>query len=121
MDIKPYQTILLRRTLCKILGKDSSSRFAKFISILNPNKSIEEISMQYGFTYSEIQLYVSHLIKWQKVWLINPLTKFCIYTINSKPLDQKLSEYAEKFDNIRLDLLQILKQVEVPKSINDIS
>lgn len=59
-----------------------SLRFAKFVQVINPAYSFDDIAILYNFSLKEVEVYVLHLLIHQKGILLNKLTGESIFTLN---------------------------------------
>ncbi|EAS03697.2 hypothetical protein TTHERM_00474580 (macronuclear) [Tetrahymena thermophila SB210] len=124
IKIKPYQTLIISRKVCKQSldkDKDCSQRFKEFIDMQNPSKSFEQLAKQGHFSMKEIELYVNHLFKWQEnVTIVNKLESSCIYVLNPKfkynfqTLVQLGSKYKDKFKSQDQDIENIIAKFQFP-------
>jgi hypothetical protein len=72
-------------------------------------------------TPREIQLYVSHLVYWQKALIVNSIDRFTVLMMNPTSsfhnISKRVLELIEK--DKQIDLITLLKGFETPKTLGD--
>jgi hypothetical protein len=90
-DLKPYQTLLLRKSVFDILNaaktnlaaQASSSTFKKFLSFISPLKSFLEASLELDLSLTYIYAIANHLVQWEMARVISTMTKNSVFIVSS--------------------------------------
>ena len=106
ISILPNQTLILynmKETL-KLLPEDCSPLLVETIRLINPLKSLSELCVEYGTSYSEVLKAARHLVFWRQARIIYPISLKQVYVIsnefNPKRLPEISAEFSKKFSNL---------------------
>jgi hypothetical protein len=106
ISILPNQTLILyniKETL-KLLPEDCSPLLVETIRFINPLKSLSELSVEFGTSYSEVLKAARHLVFWRQARIIYPISLKQVYVIsnefNPKRLQEISADFSKKFSNL---------------------
>jgi hypothetical protein len=85
IPILPNQTLILYNVedTLKLLPDDCSPLLVETIKLINPIRSLSELCVEYGTSYSEILKAARHLVFWRQARIIYPIALKQIYVISS--------------------------------------